>query len=246
MVLPFLITVLVILAFAIGVLYTKVQYLESKPSSPSAPSAAQAQPQLPAPSLTAAQLQELSTGGFSKGNPNAKVAFIEFADYQCPFCERFFSQVEPQLFKDYVDSGKARFIYHDFAFLDQGTQTKESHWASEAARCAADQNKFWDYHDYLFSHQGQENSGAFSKENLKKFAAAVGLNQSQFNNCLDSDKYLSAVDQDTQLGQTVGVSGTPTTFVNAKMMAVNSGGSWQSVGAAPYNFFQNEIDQALK
>lgn len=243
LVVPSLVFILIIMAFGIGVLYTKLQYLESKTTGGSAVPLAQPQAQPPAPTLTADQLKQLISTGFSKGDPNAKVIFIEFADYQCPFCERFFTQTEPQLLKGYVDTGKVRFVYHDLAFLGQ-----ESIWAAEAARCAGDQGKYWDYHDYLFKSQGQENSGAFSKDNLKKFAKAVGLNQSQFDACLDSEKHKDEVNKAVQGAQAAGVSSTPTTFINTRMMAAyNSGsGRWESIGAAPYSMFQSAIEDALK
>jgi protein-disulfide isomerase len=176
-------------------------------------------------------------GAPSMGNANAKVTIVEYADFQCPYCERYFKNNEASIVSSYVNTGKARFVWKDYAFLGQ-----ESLWAAEAARCANDQGKFWPYHDYLYNHQGAENSGAFSKANLKKFAGALGLNASQFNSCLDSDKYLSAVQAETQAGSGVGVSGTPATFVNGILVSDASG---NSVGAAPFATFQAVIDKAL-
>ncbi len=177
------------------------------------------------------------TGAPSLGDANAKVTIVEYADFQCPFCERYFQTNQPSIISDYVNKGKARFVWKDYAFLGQ-----ESTWAAEAARCANDQGKFWPYHDYLYSHQGSENSGAFSKANLKKFATAIGLNAAQFNSCLDSDKYLSFIQQESQAAGTVGVTGTPATFINGKMVVDANG---NSVGASPYSTFQAAIDQEL-
>ena len=223
-------------------LYTKLQYLENK-SNLVTPPIGQPQAQPPAPTLTSEQLTSLASKGFSRGASDSKVVIIEFADYQCPFCARYFSQVEQPLLKDYVNSGKARFVFRDYAFLGP-----ESLWAAQAARCAGDQGKFWEYHDYLFNHQGQENSGAFSKENLKSFARTLRLNQAQFNSCLDSEKYKNEVNKDLQDGQTVGVTSTPATFINTKFMAVfnNNTNRWESVGAAPYSVFQSALEEALK
>ena len=176
-------------------------------------------------------------GAPSLGDANAKVTIVEYADFQCPYCERYFQQNQASIISDYVNTGKARFVWKDYAFLGQ-----ESLWAAEAARCATDQNKFWSYHDYLYTHQGKENSGAFSKAILKKFGAAVGLNTAQFNTCVDSDKYLSAVQAETQAGSGVGVNGTPATFVNGVLVSDASG---NSVGAAPYATFKAAIDAAL-
>lgn len=172
-----------------------------------------------------------TAGAPSLGDPNAPVTIVEFGDFQCPFCERYFSSNQPQLLNEYVNTGKARFVWKDYAFLGQ-----ESFWAAEAARCANDQGKFWQYHDYLYSHQGQENSGAFTKARLEGFAATLGLNTSQFNSCLTSDKYLSAVQAETQYGSTVGVQGTPATFVNGVLVS----------GAVPYSDLKSAIESSLK
>lgn len=231
--LPVLVLALIGSAFGLGVLYQKVQFLEkgsaslgANPSAGQAPTLAQPTPVV----LDSQAIAKLGAKGFSKGDPNAKVTVVEFADYQCPFCERLFTQVIPSLDKEYVNTGKVRFVYRDYAFLGQ-----ESTWSAEAARCANEQGKFWQYHDYLFTHQGAENSGAFSKANLKKFAVALGLNASQFNTCLDSDKYATEVSQDFQEGQAAGVNGTPGSFVNGVMIN----------GAVPYATFKTAIDAAL-
>jgi protein-disulfide isomerase len=171
------------------------------------------------------------------GDADAPVTIVEYGDYQCPFCERYFKQNESAFISQYVNTGKARFVWKDYAFLGQ-----ESLWAAEAARCANDQGKFWEYHNYLYNHQGAENSGAFSKANLKKFASALGLNMSQFNSCLDTDKYLSLVQQETQAGSDIGVNGTPATFINGVMVTDANG---NSVGAAPFSTFQAVIEGIL-
>ncbi|MDP3785182.1 MAG: thioredoxin domain-containing protein [bacterium] len=107
---------------------------------------------------------------FVLGNPSAKVAVIEYGDFQCPFCGKFFKTTEQQLKETYLKSGKTAFVWRDFAFLGE-----ESFRAAEAARCAGEQGKFWEYHDYLFNNQRGENAGAFSDRSLKSFAATLGL-----------------------------------------------------------------------
>lgn len=176
----------------------------------------------------------------SLGNPSAKVVIVEFGDFQCPFCGRFFRETEPQLIDKYVKTGKVRFIYKQFAFLGQ-----ESNWAAEASECAKDQGKFWQYHDYLYNHlwdnyyaknQNGENVGAFSKDNLKKFAGTLGLNVGEFSQCLDSGKYTKKVQADAEVGRKNGVNGTPSAFVNGKLL----------VGAQPLSAFEAAIAEALK
>ena len=98
------------------------------------------------------------------GDANAPVTIVEFADFQCPFCGRHHQTVEPSLIKEYVDTGKVSLVYKHLPFLGQ-----ESAFVAVAAECAADQGKFWQYHDYLFEHQQGENQGAFTKEKLIGF-----------------------------------------------------------------------------
>lgn len=164
------------------------------------------------------------------GNPAAPVTMVEFADFQCPFCDRFFKTVEPQIIEKYVKTGKVKFVYRDFAFLGD-----ESEWAASAAECAGEQGKFWQYHDYLYDHQRGENEGAFSGANLKLFAQNLGLDISAFNACFDSAKYLEKVRKDTSDGRALGVSGTPANFINGQAIT----------GAQPFAEFANMIDAEL-
>ncbi|MBI2056104.1 MAG: DsbA family protein [Candidatus Sungbacteria bacterium] len=175
--------------------------------------------------------EDLSDNDPMLGSPEAPVTVVEFADFQCPFCGKFFKTVMPQLTEKYIKTGKVKFVYRDFAFLGE-----ESEFSASAAECAKEQGKYWEYHDYLFGHQNGENQGAFDKKNLKQFARALGLNGGQFDTCLNSDKYLEEVRSDTEAGRAVGVSGTPTTFVNGKAI----------VGAVPFAQFEAAIAEALK
>jgi protein-disulfide isomerase len=112
---------------------------------------------------------------------------------------------------------------------------EESIWAAEAAECAADQNKYWEYHDKLFASQNGENQGAFEKENLKQFAADLGLDSDEFNACMDSGKHTELVKSDTTLAQQIGVQSTPSFLVNGTPL----------VGAVPSEQFQTLIEQNL-
>ena len=131
----------------------------------------------------------------------------------------------------YVKTGKASIVYKHSAFLGQ-----ESMWAAQAAECAADQGKFWEYHDLLFSRQKGENQGAFVKDNLVGFAKELNLDMAKFEPCLRNDQTLARVQADTSEGQQYGVTGTPTFFVNGKPL----------VGAQPITAFQAAIDQGGK
>ena len=152
----------------------------------------------------------VTSGDFFLGEQNAPVTVVEYGDFQCPFCGKFFKETESVLRENYIKTGKVKFIYRDFAFLGQ-----ESFWAANAARCAGEQGKFWEYHDYLYGNQRGENQGAFSKSNLKSFAAALGLDKEKFNACLDSDRYLEEIKKETKAGGEAGGQGTPANFFNA-------------------------------
>lgn len=177
-----------------------------------------------------AALPEVSSNDFTLGEKNAPVIVIEYGDFQCPFCGKFFKDTESVLRENYIKTGKVKFIYRDFAFLGQ-----ESLWAANAARCAGEQGKFWEYHDYLYNNQRGENQGAFNKDNLKGFAAALSLDKEKFNACLDSEKYSDAIKKETKDGASAGVQGTPAIFINGKMY----------VGALPTNTFTQIIDAEL-
>lgn len=129
-----------------------------------------------------------------------------------------------------MNSGKVRIGYVHFAFLGE-----ESQWAAEASECAADQEKFWEYHDLLFEKQAGENGGAFNKENLVGFAEEMGLDQKQFAECLDSGKYSSLVSGQTSFAQQLGVQSTPSFIINDQPL----------VGAQPFETFQKLIDEIL-
>src|SRR5581483_2395204 len=116
------------------------------------------------------------------GQADAPITIDEYADFQCPICRRaelLIRQIAPQ----YIDTGKVKIVYHNFAFIGA-----ESVQAAQAAECANDQGKFWEYAGYLFDHQTGENVGAFSNANLKQFAQDLNLDTTTFNACLDSGK----------------------------------------------------------
>jgi protein-disulfide isomerase len=164
------------------------------------------------------------------GSTSAPVTVVEYADYHCPFCEQFYTGAFPDIKAKYIDTGKVKFYYQDFPFLAPDSTT-----AAEATQCANDQGDFWQYHDYLFNHQGGESSGDFAAVDQKKFAKALGLNVVTFASCLDSGKYADFVTQEKSNGTNVGVQSTPTVFINGKMI----------LGALPAATFDAAIDKAL-
>jgi len=147
--------------------------------------------------------------GMTLGNADAPVTVYEYSDFQCPFCRRAAAEIVPQLDTEYLATGKAKLIFKNFAFLGQ-----ESVWAAQAAACASDQGKFWEYHRKLYEEQKGENKGAFKVENLKLFAQQIGLDQAEFNTCFDEGKYAAKIADDLDEGNRRGVNSTPTFFVN--------------------------------
>jgi protein-disulfide isomerase len=215
---------LIVASFLIGVLVTKVSYLE-KNGGATTTNSADEQP------AAATEPVDVSVGHLPVlGEKNAKVTIVEFADFQCPFCARYYEDVEKKIIEEYVNTGKAKFAFRHYAFLGQ-----ESIDAANATECANEQDKFWEYHNYLYENPGGENEGAFSKDNLKSFASTLGLDTQAFNECLDSARYQKNVDKDIEEGSKAGVDGTPATFINGVLIS----------GAQPYSEFKKAIDNAL-
>lgn len=147
--------------------------------------------------------------GKTLGSSGAPVTVDLWADFQCPYCGQFTFSEEPQLVTSFIATGKAKLVFHDYAFLGP-----ESITAAVAATCAEQQGKFWPYHDYLYVNQAGENEGAFSQARLLQIATAVGLDQAAFSTCASDPAVLAQVQAEQQQGAAAGVVGTPTIFVN--------------------------------
>lgn len=172
-------------------------------------------------------LIELTDDDAVKGDKNAPVTIVEFSDYECPFCEKFYSETYSQIEKNYIKTGKVKFIYRDFPLgFHQNAQK-----AAEAAECAGEQGKYYEMHNKLF--ENGVNGGATS---FKQYAKDLGLDQSKFNQCLDSGAMASEIKKDLADGSKLGVSGTPAFFINSQ----------EIVGAQPYTVFEQIIEQQLK
>jgi len=172
-----------------------------------------------------------------QGSESATVNLVEFGDYQCPFCKKFFDQTEPQMMTDYVNTGKAKFYFLDVSIVGDDSLT-----LGQGAWCADEQRKYWEYHDYIYSNQGQENSGWGMPEKVKALAKNIsGLNAEKFSSCLDSKKYEEQSIQLTKFAKQVGLTGTPTMFVGD-----SARGYIKITGAQPYSVFQQVIDAHLK
>jgi len=153
------------------------------------------------------------TDGLSMGNPDAAVVVEEFSDFQCVACYRFWQNFEEDFINRYVATGDVLFKYVPFSFLGN-----ESIQAAEAAFCAEEEGRFWDYHDTLFLNWNGENTGNFSDKRLVDFAGSLGLNENNFRACLNSNRYNSDVQEGLRYGRTSGVNATPTFLVNGKLV----------------------------
>jgi protein-disulfide isomerase len=186
------------------------------------------------------------------GDPNAKVTVILYEDFQCPFCgatsghnkpliqslkqrESTWTPFVPEI-KEYAKKGDVLLVYRDWAFLGP-----ESVQSALAARCAKDQGKFWEYHDFLYSNQNGENEGNFSDSNLKSFAKNLGLDTASFNQCFDSNKYIKEISDSKDEGITAGVKGTPKGYILKKGKVVGT-----IEGAESFTTVKPKIDAALK
>lgn len=161
------------------------------------------------------------------GLPSAPVTMFELSDFQCSFCRKFWVETLPRIKETYIKNGRVRFAYQHFVL-----QGEHSFAAAQAAECAAEQKKFWPYHDKLFQSQG---GLAFTNAKLKEYARQMGLDVGAFDKCVDSRKYEQKIEDETKLGFEQGGRGTPTFFINGRIL----------VGAQPFAVFQSAIDEAL-
>lgn len=164
------------------------------------------------------------------GSADAAVVIREYGDFQCPSCGAFARQIEPQIRAAYVDTEIVRLEWHDFAWIG-----RESRDAANAARCAGDQGKFWEYHDVLYRSQAGENRGAFSKERLKDMGERLDIEPVAFAACVDGDSHADAVQRDMADVRERGFNATPTFLV----------GDQRIVGAQPFEVFQAAIEAQL-
>lgn len=165
--------------------------------------------------------------GTTLGNADAPVTIYEYSDFQCPYCRVAAAEIVPRLDTDYLATGKAKLIFKNLAFIGQ-----ESKWAAEAVLCASDQGKFWEYHNKLFEEQNGENKGAFKVENLKRFAQEIGLNQGDFNTCLDEGKHTADIADVASEADRRGVNSTPTFFVGQTAVESNYDAISKAIDAA--------------
>ena len=188
---------------------------------------------------TTPRLQTIQVDGGSLpplGDADAPVSFIEFSDFQCPFCGRFYSQTEDALISNYIDTGKVKFYYRDYPLLQLGHRNADD--TAYAARCANDQGKFWEYHNLIFDRQNSwSNLGDDTiTATLVGYAEELNLDTARFESCLTTKEHQNAVGEDIADGQTAaGQSlGTPTFFILIPKDKVSLDELTGSLSSSPY------------
>jgi protein-disulfide isomerase len=174
----------------------------------------------------------------SMGDRNAPITLIEFSDYQCPFCARHFRETLPQLEREYIKTGKVKYVFRDFPIESIHPEAFKAH---EAANCAGEQGKYWEMHGRIFANQK-----AVSPSDLSGHAQALGMDTSAFQKCLESGRHAGEIRKDMADAQKAGVRGTPTFFL-AKTDSNNPQVKALHVirGAQPYARFKEAIDRLL-
>jgi protein-disulfide isomerase len=199
------------------------------------------QPATPESSSSDNPLSLLSLSSNEGGSPvlgslDAPVTVVDFSDFQCPKCARFVKSTEPEIKKEYIDTGKVAFVFKHFPRLGD-----DSYSAALASECANEQGKFWEYHDTLFHSQQGENSGWASREKLKEFASEIRLDRQRFDSCLDEEKYKPTVERDLAMVKEFDLHTTPSFLI------IKSDGTEMEVltGTHPFPSFKALIDKKI-
>lgn len=164
-----------------------------------------------------------------KGREDAPVTIVEFTDYQCPFCRRYFDEAYKKIISDYVETGKVRYLVHDLPLPFHENADE----AAVAARCAGKEGKYWEMHDKLFEKQEEWQGSSEVKAALARYGKEVGVD---ISDCQDDEEVAGEVRNDVSLANEVGATGTPTFFINGRLL----------VGAQPYESFKTMIEEELK
>ena len=171
-----------------------------------------------------------------RGDAKAKVTLIEFSDYQCPFCGKFFHETLPLIDKEFIQTGKLRYVMRELPLAQIHPHAQK---AAEAAQCAGEQGKYWQMHDKLF-----QNQKALEVPRLKEYAKGIGLNSRAFDECLDGGKQTERVQRDLQEARSLGVNGTPGFFLGLTTPGKTIKGT-NIEGAQPIDVFRQAINRLL-
>ena len=174
----------------------------------------------------------IQNGSPIMGNSAAEITILEFGDYQCTFCYKFHQSTLNTIKQDFIETGKVKLVFKDFPL-----NGPDSVLAAEAAYCAQDQEKYWQYHDELYKNWGGERTGWITRDSLDKFAITVNLDLDKFDKCLDDHKYLERVNQMYEFGKEIGIDATPSflVFSNEKIIKIT--------GNQPLEVFLKSLDE---
>lgn len=221
-------TLLLVAVFLVGYLVATVQSLKKPAAAPTTGTAAA--PQAAGQAQDPNKKYDVNLGHLpAQGKENAKVTLIEFSDFECPFCGKFYSETLPQITKEYIDTGKVKLYYRHYPLSFHPKATP----LALASECANDQGAFWKIHDKIFDNTSTIST--ITDDQIKQWGVDLGLDTNSFNKCYDNKTHQSKIDEDFAAGGAVGVSGTPTFFINGK----------QLIGAQPFDSFKAIIDQEL-
>jgi protein-disulfide isomerase len=175
---------------------------------------------------------KVSTAGFELGRKDAPITIVEFTDYQCPFCKQFHTTVFARLKKDYIDTGRVRFVSRDLPLEFHPNAIA----AAQAARCAGEQDKYWEMRDALIAHADN-----LAPEAVAGYATGVGLDLPRFHACVDKGTYVASIRADLSEANAAGISGTPSFVVGPSSGATLTGETL--VGAQPFETFEKILNQ---
>jgi protein-disulfide isomerase len=234
-----LVVVLIVGAYFLGSLQTKVQMLEKGAQAPTEQAAngnpSDTVPAAAPPAQAAIKKPELTADDHIKGNKNAKVILVEYSDMECPFCKRFHPTMQ-QIFSDYSD--KVQWVYRHYPLSFHANAQKEAE-ASECAAKLGGNDAFWKYTDAVYERTAGNGTG-FALDKLVPLAKEIGLSESQFKTCLDSGEFAQRVKDHMAQGSAEGVTGTPGTIL------IEANGDTQLIsGALPYEQIKPMIEKAL-
>lgn len=174
----------------------------------------------------------IQNGSPIMGNPSATITIVEWGDYQCTFCYKFHQSTLNTIKHDFIETGKVKLVFKDFPL-----NGPDSVLAAEAAYCAQDQGKYWQYHDELYKNWEGERTGWITRDSLDKFATTVSLDLEKFDKCLDEHRYLERVNQMYEFGREIGIDATPSflVFSNEKIIKI--------IGNQPLEVFLKSLDE---
>jgi protein-disulfide isomerase len=164
----------------------------------------------------------------SLGNPEAPVVMVEYSDFACPYCGRFFDETLPEIKENYIDSGEVFFIYKDLGVVGGDK-------AAEAAHCAGEQDSYWEYHDLLFERSNQDRGRWSDSSTHAGYAEELSLNKEMIVTCFEEARYSEKVQNSTDEAISLGITGTPGFVINGEIVK----------GAQPYQVFEQIIEEKL-